>query len=131
MQIRLTHLQTIGVPAMPMKLLAAEWVRCRSSWDLSVSTLLAQLKTCQKLTVISRRGLAACESEWLLIPAPVTRILGYRPVHVHQVSGIRSWQRAGRTTSRVRLTGSFTLRDNIGGDPWTRLRRRYRPVRRR
>ena len=25
-----------------------------------------QLKTCQKLTMMSRRGLAACESEWLL-----------------------------------------------------------------
>ena len=24
------------------------------------------LKTCQKLTMMSRRGLAACESEWLL-----------------------------------------------------------------
>lgn len=25
-----------------------------------------QLKSCQKLTIMSRRGLAACENEWLL-----------------------------------------------------------------
>jgi hypothetical protein len=32
----------------------------------TVEPVFGQLKTCQKLTTISRRGLAACESEWLL-----------------------------------------------------------------
>jgi hypothetical protein len=32
----------------------------------TVEPVFGQLKTCQKLTVMSRRGLAACESEWLL-----------------------------------------------------------------
>ncbi len=32
----------------------------------TVEPVFGQLKTCQKLTTMSRRGLAACESEWLL-----------------------------------------------------------------
>jgi hypothetical protein len=32
----------------------------------TVEPVLGQLKTCQKLATMSRRGLAACESEWLL-----------------------------------------------------------------
>jgi transposase len=32
----------------------------------TVEPVFGQLKTCQKLTMMSRRGLAACESEWLL-----------------------------------------------------------------
>jgi transposase len=32
----------------------------------TVEPVFGQLKTCQKLTVMSRRGLAACENEWLL-----------------------------------------------------------------
>ena len=32
----------------------------------TVEPVFGQLKTCQKLTPMSRRGLAACESEWLL-----------------------------------------------------------------
>ena len=28
--------------------------------------VFGQLKTCQKLAMMSRRGLAACQSEWLL-----------------------------------------------------------------
>ena len=35
----------------------------------TVEPVSGQLKTCQKLTMMSRRGLAACESEWLP-PAP-------------------------------------------------------------
>src|SRR5262249_44537816 len=31
-----------------------------------VEPVFGQLKTCQKLTMMSRRGLAACENEWLL-----------------------------------------------------------------
>ena len=42
-----------------------------------------QLKTCQKLTMMSRRGLAACESEWLL--ACAARNL--RKLHRHRVEG--------------------------------------------
>ena len=32
----------------------------------TVEPVFGQLKTCQKLSTMSRRGLAACESEWLL-----------------------------------------------------------------
>jgi transposase len=32
----------------------------------TVEPVFGQLKTCQKMTLMSRRGLAACESEWLL-----------------------------------------------------------------
>ena len=32
----------------------------------TVEPVFGQLKTCQKLTTMSRRGLDACESEWLL-----------------------------------------------------------------
>jgi transposase len=32
----------------------------------TVEPVFGQLKTCQKLTMMSRRGLAACENEWLL-----------------------------------------------------------------
>ena len=32
----------------------------------TVEPVFGQLKTCQKLTTMSRRGLPACESEWLL-----------------------------------------------------------------
>jgi transposase len=32
----------------------------------TVEPVFGQLKTCQKVTMMSRRGLAACESEWLL-----------------------------------------------------------------
>jgi Transposase DDE domain len=32
----------------------------------TVEPVFGHLKTCQKLTMMSRRGLAACESEWLL-----------------------------------------------------------------
>jgi hypothetical protein len=31
-----------------------------------VEPVFGQLKTCQELTAMSRRGLAACESGWLL-----------------------------------------------------------------
>jgi Transposase DDE domain len=32
----------------------------------TVEPVFGHLKTCQKLTMMSRRGLAACQSEWLL-----------------------------------------------------------------
>ena len=32
----------------------------------TVEPVFGQLKTCQKLTMMSRRGFTACESEWLL-----------------------------------------------------------------
>ena len=32
----------------------------------TVEPVFGQLKTCQELSMMSRRGLAACESEWLL-----------------------------------------------------------------
>ena len=42
-----------------------------------------QLRTCQKLTVMSRRGLAACESEWLL----TCTARNLRKLHRHRVGG--------------------------------------------
>ena len=56
-----------------------------------------------------------------LIAAPVTRLLGYRPMHGIRFLAIRSWQRAGVPPRECGLPAGFTLRDNIGGDPWTRL----------
>ena len=35
-------------------------------WARTVEPVFGQLKTCQELATMSRRGLAACESEWLL-----------------------------------------------------------------
>jgi Transposase DDE domain len=49
----------------------------------TVEPVFGQLKTCQELTVMSRRGLAACESEWLL--ACTARNL--RKLHRHRVEG--------------------------------------------
>jgi hypothetical protein len=49
----------------------------------TVEPVFGQLKTCQKLTMMSRRGLVACESEWLL--ACAARNL--RKLHRHRVEG--------------------------------------------
>jgi Transposase DDE domain len=52
----------------------------------TVEPVFGHLKTCQKLTMMSRRGLAACESEWLL--ACTARNL--RKLYRHRVQGRRS-----------------------------------------
>jgi transposase len=49
----------------------------------TVEPVFGQLKTCQKLSMMSRRGLAACESEWLL--ARAARNL--RQLHRHRTEG--------------------------------------------
>jgi hypothetical protein len=49
----------------------------------TVEPVFGQLKTCQKLTVMSRRGLAACESEWLL----ACTAHNLRKLHRHRVEG--------------------------------------------
>jgi transposase len=49
----------------------------------TVEPVFGQLKTCQKLTMMSRRGLAACESEWLLACAAHN----LRKLHRHRVEG--------------------------------------------
>jgi len=49
----------------------------------TVEPVFGQLKTCQKLTMMSRRGLAACESEWLLACAAHN----LRKLHRHRVQG--------------------------------------------
>jgi hypothetical protein len=48
-----------------------------------VEPVSGQLKTCQELTMMSRRGLAACDSERLL--ACAARNL--RKLHRHRVEG--------------------------------------------
>jgi hypothetical protein len=35
--------------------------------------VFGQIKTCQKLTTMSRRGLDACRSEWLLVASAHNR----------------------------------------------------------
>jgi hypothetical protein len=55
----------------------------------TVEPVFGQLRTCQKLTVMFRRGLAACESEWLL--ACTARNL--RKLHRHRAGD--DGQRAG------------------------------------
>jgi len=49
----------------------------------TVEPVFGQLKACQKRTMMSRRGLAACESEWLL--ACAARNL--RKLHRHRLQG--------------------------------------------
>ena len=49
----------------------------------TVEPVFGQLKTCQKLTMMSRRGLAACESEWLL----ACTAHNLRKLHRHRVGG--------------------------------------------
>jgi len=49
----------------------------------TVEPVFGQLKTCQKMTMMSRRGLAACESEWLL----ACTAHNLRKLHRHRVEG--------------------------------------------
>ena len=49
----------------------------------TVEPVFGQLKTCQKLSMMSRRGLAACESEWLL----ACTAHNLRKLHRHRVGG--------------------------------------------
>ena len=49
----------------------------------TVEPVFGQLKTCQKLSTMSRRGLAACESEWLLTCAAHN----LRKLHRHRIEG--------------------------------------------
>jgi Transposase DDE domain len=49
----------------------------------TVEPVFGQLKTCQKLTMMSPRGLAACENEWLLACAAHN----LRKLHRHRAAG--------------------------------------------
>ena len=49
----------------------------------TVEPVFGQLKTCQKLTTMSRRGFTACESEWLLACAAHN----LRKLHRHRLAG--------------------------------------------
>jgi hypothetical protein len=49
----------------------------------TVEPVFGQLKTCQKLTMMSRHGLAACENEWLLACAAHN----LRKLHRHRAEG--------------------------------------------
>jgi Transposase DDE domain len=49
----------------------------------TVEPVFGQLKTCQKLATMSRRGLAACESEWLL----ACTAHNLRKLHRHRAGG--------------------------------------------
>ena len=49
----------------------------------TVEPVFGQLKTCQKVTMMSRRGLPACESEWLL----ACTAHNLRKLHRHRLTG--------------------------------------------
>jgi len=49
----------------------------------TVEPVSGQLKTCQKLTMMSRRGLTACQSEWLL----ACTAHNLRKLHRHRAEG--------------------------------------------
>ena len=49
----------------------------------TVEPVFGQLKTCQKLTMMSRRGLAPCENEWL----PACAAHNLRKLHRHRRAG--------------------------------------------
>ena len=49
----------------------------------TVEPVFGQLKTCQRVTMMSRRGLPACESEWLLACAAHN----LRKLHRHRTEG--------------------------------------------
>jgi len=49
----------------------------------TVEPVFGQLKTCQKLTAMSRRGFTACESEWLL----ACTAHNLRKLHRHRLQG--------------------------------------------
>ena len=48
-----------------------------------VEPVFGQLKACQKLTMMSRRGLPACDSEWLL----AATAHNLRKLHRHRLTG--------------------------------------------
>jgi Transposase DDE domain len=49
----------------------------------AVEPVFGQLKTCQNLTAMSRRGFTACESEWL----PACAAHNLRKLHRHRLQG--------------------------------------------
>jgi hypothetical protein len=49
----------------------------------TVEPVFGQLKACQKLTMMSRRGLTACESEWLI----AATVHNLRKLHRHRLTG--------------------------------------------
>jgi len=57
--------------------------RRREHVPVLVEPVFGQLKTCQKLTTMSRRGFTACESEWLLACAAHN----LRKLHRHRLAG--------------------------------------------
>ena len=60
--------------------------RGREDYKLRARTaepVFGQLKSCQKLTTMSRPGLAACESEWLL----ACTAHNLRKLHRHRIGG--------------------------------------------
>jgi hypothetical protein len=59
--------------------------RGRADYKLRAQTVepvFGQIKTCQKLTMMSRRGLDACHSGWLLAAAAHN----LRKLHTHRLS---------------------------------------------
>jgi transposase len=81
---RARHLD--GYPATVRAIRRMRHPRGREDYKLrarTVEPVFGQLKTCQRLATMSRRGLAACESEWLLACAAHN----LRKLHRHRVEG--------------------------------------------
>jgi transposase len=81
---RARHLDTFPATARARRRLRHP--RGRDDYKLrarTVEPVFGQLKTCQKVTIMSRRGLAACENEWLLACAAHN----LRKLHRHRAEG--------------------------------------------
>jgi transposase len=73
-------------PATARAILRMRHPRGREDYKLrarTVEPVFGQLKTCQRLTMMSRRGLAACENEWLL----ACTAHNLRKLHRHRAEG--------------------------------------------
>jgi transposase len=71
----------------------------------TVEPVVGQIKSCQKLTTMSRRGIAACSSEWLLIATAHN----LRKLHMNRRShGPR--ERRRKPITRIRAAGPLNCR---------------------
>jgi Transposase DDE domain len=73
-------------PATARAIRRLRYPRGREDYKLrarTVEPVFGQLKACQKLTMMPRRGLAACESEWLL----ACTAHNLRKLHRHRIKG--------------------------------------------
>ena len=76
----------------------------------TVEPVFGQLKSCQELTTMSRRGLTACESEWLL----ACTAHNLRKLHRHRAEG--GWVTRGKgSPGRVEGSGGRVCVPGVTG----------------